>query len=309
MHKYWMYKMNSWGLRDKADDGMSGGGSGGGSGGTGSGAGEGSGEGSGEGVGSGEGEGQGQGSGECEGEGSGGSGESKQKPTDAEAKLLKEVMDKKTALRKTQAELEEVKNKLKDFEGLDAAELRALLEEKKALETRKLEEKGEWDRLKAQMVEENKKAVDAVNAQLAAEKARADGLARQVAELTVGGAFTSSAFIKEELTLPASKARALYGAHFEYDAEKGAVVAYDKAAGSAERTIMVDAQGEPLSFEAALKKLVDADPDRDQITKSKVKVGTGSRTTEKGKAPAQSFDQPKGVNRIAAALRAAAGQK
>lgn len=305
MHKYWMYKMKSWGLQNRAGDDMSGGGSGGGSGGAGGGD---SGQGGSD-DGAGDGHGDGDGQGDVDADSGDGSNGGKTKPTDAEAKLLKEVMDKKTALRKTQAELEEVKAKLQAFDGLDAAELRALLEEKKALETRKMEEKGEWDRLKAQMVEENKKAVDAVNAQLATEKARADGLARQVAELTVGGAFTSSAFIKEELTLPASKARALYGAHFEFDAERGSVVAYDKAAGSAQRTIMVDAQGEPLSFEAALKKLVDADPDRDQITKSKVKVGTGSRTTEKGRAPAQSFDQPKGVDRIAAALRAAAANK
>ena len=298
MYKSWMWKQRSFRDQHQSDEGgtSAGGGAGAGAGAGGEGA---SGDGKADGSGGGSDEGAGDGSGE-----GGDGGDGKKKPTDAEAKLLKEVMDKKTALRKTQAELDEVKARLKDFEGLDAAEIRALLDEKKALETRKLEEKGEWDRLKAQMAEENKKAVDAVNAQLAAEKNRGDALARQVAELTVGGAFSSSAFIKDELTLPPSKARALYGSHFEYDAEKIAVVAYDKAAGAAERTLLVDAQGEPLPFEAALKKLIDADPDRDQITKSKVKVGTGSRTTEKGKAPAQTFEQPKGIDRIAAALRA-----
>lgn len=296
MYKSWMWKQRSFREQAQGDEGgKSAGGSGG------------SGEGQGGEGGQGQGEGEGSGEGEGEGEGEGG-GTGKQKPTDAEAKLLKEVMDKKTALRKTQTELDEVKAQLKNFEGLDAAEIRALVEERKALETRKLEEKGEWDRLKAQMADENKKVVDGVNVLLAAEKSRADGLAKQVAELTVGGAFNTSGFIKDELTLPASKARALYGSHFEFDAEKGTVVAFDKVAGAAERTILVDAQGEPLTFEAALKKLVDADPDRDQITKSKAKAGAGSKSSEKGKPPGQSLEEPKGINRIAAALRAATKQ-
>lgn len=228
---------------------------------------------------------------------------SKTKPTDAEAKLLKEVMDKKTALRKTQQELDDVKNKLKDFEGLDAADIRKLVEERKALENKKLEEKGEWDRLKAQMADENKKAVDAVVEKLTAAEQLAQSLSGQIAELTVGNAFIGSGYIKEELVLPPSKARALYGSHFEF--KDGAVVAYDKPAGSAQRTLLVDAQGEALSFEAALKKLVDADPDRDQITKSKVKSGAGSKSLEKGGAPNAAFDEaPKGVDRIAAALKA-----
>lgn len=233
----------------------------------------------------------------------------KPKPTDAEAKLIKEVMNKKTALQATQTELNDVKARLAAFDGLDAAELRSLQDEKKALETRKLEEKGEWDRLKAQMAEENKKVVDGVNAQLTASELRVATLAGQVAELTVGGAFNTSAYIKDQLTLPPSKARALYGSHFQYDAEKGAVVAFDKAAGSAERTILVDSQGEPLAFEVALKKLVDGDPDRDQITRSTVKSGSGSKSNEKGAPPAPTFDSLKGADRIAAALRAQSGQK
>lgn len=238
-----------------------------------------------------------------DGSGAGDGGEGKPKPTDAEAKLLKEVMDKKTALRNTQTELNDVKAKLAAFGDLDASELKELVKEKKALETRKLEEKGEWDRLKAQMAEENTKVVDGVKTLLTAAEQRAEKLAKQVAELTVGSSFASSTFIKDELTLPPSKARTLYGSHFEAD-ESGNVVAFDKPAGAAERTQLVDSQGQPLNFEAALKKLVEADPDREQITKSKVKPGTGSRPTEKGKPAQETFDQPKGIDRIAAALRA-----
>lgn len=269
--------------------------------------GEGSSGGSGTGDGEGSGEGSGKDEGSDEGEGSG-AGEGKPKPTDAEAKLLKEVMDKKTALRNTQAELTSIKEKLAAFDGLDATELRALLNEKKTLEQRKLEEKGDWERLKAQMAEENKKVVDEVTGRLTVAETKAKTLAAKIAELTIGNSFAGSTYIKEELTLPPSKARALYGSHFE-TTEEGNVVAYDKPAGAAERTVLVDSQGEPMSFEDALKKLVAADPDRDGITKSKMKPGAGSKSSEKAKDPAKTFDEPKGIDRIAAALRAAQAAK
>lgn len=286
MYKSWMFKQRSFRVMEEAK----GDGDLGGSGGSGDGQG-------GEGEGSGEGEGEGDGQGDEPPAGS------KPKPTDAEAKLLKEVMDKKTALRKTQGELDTIKAKLAEFDGMDATELKNLIAERKQLETRKLEEKGEWDRLKAQMADENQKVVNGVNEKLTAAEQRAAKLAQQVAELTVGGAFNSSAYIKEELTLPPSKARALYGSHFEFT-EAGAVVGYDKPAGAAERTMMVDSQGEPLSFEAAMKKLVESDPDHEQITKSKAKPGSGSKSAEKGKPPAKTFDTPRGLDAIAAALRA-----
>lgn len=221
------------------------------------------------------------------------------KPTDEEAKLIREVMDKKTKLKEANDKLATLEAKVKQFDGIDIDGVRELLANKQAEETRKLEEKGQWDSLKKQMVEGHDKEKGALAAQVSERDAEVVKLKSKIGELTVGNAFSSSAFIKEELVAPA-KARALFGSHFEFD-ENG-VVAYDKPVGSADRNILVDAKGEPLSFEAAIKKIVEADPDSDQLLKSKVKTGAGSKTTSKSKTPEQKIDQPTGKDRIAAAL-------
>lgn len=113
---------------------------------------------------------------------------------------------------------------------------------------------------------------------------------RSISELTVGSAFAQSQFIRDELALTPSKTRVVYGNHFEF--VDGKVVAFDKPAGAANRTPLVDAQGEPLAFEAALKKIVDADPDRDQLLRSKMKQGAASTTDPKATKPSSVKDAP-----------------
>ena len=228
------------------------------------------------------------------GEGAGG-----RKPSDDEAKLIKEVMVKKKKLEAAEAKTAELEARLSKFEGIDPEAIRAMLKEKQDAETAQLEAKGEWSRLKEQMAQMHSQEVGTVKEQLTAiqsENARLQGV---ISELTVGNAFASSPFIKEDLTLPTSKVRVFYGSHFEF--KDGQIVAFDKPAGAGERTMLVDAKGDPLHFEDALKKIVDSDPDRDQILKSKMKAGAGSKTTGK-EPPAQKFEQPRGVSRISQAL-------
>jgi hypothetical protein len=92
----------------------------------------------------------------------------------------------------------------------------------------------------------------------------------------------------------------VYGDHFE--SENGTVVAYDKPKGAEGRTKLIDGSGNPLGFEAAIKKLVDSDPERDNLVKSKVAPGAGSKTTD-GKPTTQKTEL-KGLARIQAALEA-----
>ena len=221
--------------------------------------------------------------------------------SDSEAKLLKEVMDKKKALQKSHDEATALKAKLAQFDGIDPDAVKALLKKEKDAETASLEAKGEWDRLKAQMNEEHGKDKNAIAAQLTASQAESAILRSTIAELTVGNAFAQSTFIRDELALTPSKSRVIYGGHFEF--KDGAVIAYDKPTGASERTPLVDAKGDPLSFELALKKIVDADPDKEQLLKSKMKQGAGSKTAPNTKTPSQQeTSQIKGANRIAAAL-------
>lgn len=289
---WYLRKLMAQGGYMSPENGGEGGGSGGGSGaGEGGAKGEEGGEGgSGEGAG---GTGGGEGGKGEEGEGKGG------KPSDAEAKLIKEVMDKKTKLKEASDKIAALEATVKKFEGIDLDAVQAMLKEKKDAETQQLEAKGEWGRLKEQMVQQHTQEVGTVKEQLTAAQSEVQRLQGVIAELTVGNAFSTSQFIKEDLTLPTSKVRVFYGSHFEF--KDGQVVAFDKPAGAAERTMLVDAKGDPLKFEDALKKIVDGDPDRDQILKSKMKAGAGSKSTGK-EPPAQKFEEPRGISRISQAL-------
>jgi len=209
----------------------------------------------------------------------------KSTPSDAEAKLLKEVMEKKEAARvardeaaAAKAENEKLAAKLAQFDGIDLDSVKELLKEKAERETAELEKRGEWDRLKAQMVEAHKAEVERIRAEAQTATAtateRAAALEKRVQEATIGRSFSDSTFIREDLTLTPSKARIIYGPHF--DVVDGKVIAYDKPTGTADRTPLVDGDGEPLSFEKAIAKLVEIDPDRDNLLKSKIRSGSGS---------------------------------
>lgn len=222
------------------------------------------------------------------------------KPTDEEAKLIKEVMNKKKALQKLQDELaekEKVFKQLEELGGLDL--LKQVITDKKTAEQKKLEERGEWDRLKSQMNEEHGKILSDLQRQLEEVRSQNSSLMGEISNLTVGSAFAQSSYIKEDLVIPPAKVKALYGSYFEF--QDGKPVAYDKPAGAAERTMLVDAKGDALDFESAIKKIIDTDPDRDQLLKSKIKQGSGSHTNNKTEKPGQ-LEKPAGINRIHAAL-------
>lgn len=217
-------------------------------------------------------------------------------PTDAEAKLLKELM--------------ELKAKVKTFDGIDPEETRKLQAEKKtqedaakAAEIKALEAAGEFDRVKKMMADEHNRAIEALTA--AAKKDNEELLLARakINDLTIGHSFLNSNFIKTELVLPPTKARAAYGSHFED--ENGTIVGYDKPAGAPARTKLVDGAGTPMDFETAMKRIVEADPDKDSIVRSKLAPGAGSTTTTTrvdSKAPVNT--EIKGVNRMVAALNA-----
>lgn len=230
--------------------------------------------------------------------GAGGNKGAKQ-PTDAEAKLLKEVMQKKDALKKTTADLESANARLKEFDGVDPAEIKKLIADKKAAEEAQLAAKGDFETLRKRMADEHQTAVKGLTDENTSLKQQNVTLHAQLEELTVGRSFNDSQFIKETVYTP-SKARQLYASHF--DIVDGAVVGFDKARGAQGRTPLVDASGVNLPFDEAFKRLVDADPEKDHILKSKVKTGAGS--SSQGNPPRRSNnDTPKtGLDKINAGL-------
>jgi len=291
--RFWFARFNqlSVPLMAEADDGSNGGDGGGAAGG--------SGESKpnekpdGEGAGDTGGDDKGAGDGDKGGDDKGGEG----KPSESEAKLLKEVMTRKQA----QKDLE---NKLKAFGEVTPEQVKALLD---AEATRKaaeadaqksdLEKRGEFDRLKQVMLDEHEKTVGTKDTRIGELETTNQSLIKQIEDMTVGASFASSKFIGEEMLLTPSKARVVYGTHF--DVKDGKVVGYDKPAGAPERTTLVNGRGEPLSFEDAMKKLVEIDPERDSLLRSKSKPGSGSNQPAGGPKDEK---VSKGIGRISAGL-------
>lgn len=220
--------------------------------------------------------------------------------SDSEAKLLKELMAEKNAnkdLKGKATQLDALNKELAELGGIDA--LKALVAAKADADKKALEEKGEFETVKKMIVEENQKLVQVANDKAAAAEAEIAKRDAIIDELTIGAAFGSSAVVADTVLTP-TKARQIFGAHFER--VDGQIVGYDKPKGEAGRTQLIDGSGKPLSFDAALKKLVDADPDRERLMKSKLKQGAGSGTTDDSKTPEKS--ELHGASRIAAALAA-----
>jgi hypothetical protein len=236
--------------------------------------------------------------------------------SDKEAELLKEVMASKEKLKAATAAAAEAAEKLKAFDGIDPAKAKDLLAASKkaeetaaAAEAERLVKAGEFDRLKTMMATEHKTEMTAAQTEIKSKSTALDAAQKTINDLTVGASFNTSAFIADNLVLPAPRARELFGANFE--SENGVVVGYDKPKGAEGRTKLVDSAGEPLSFEAAITKLIDAAPDKEQLLKSKLKPGARSSTTT---MPARQSSQTTGEElsgsaRILAALNKGALKK
>ncbi|ENK7574322.1 hypothetical protein SLL44_003786, partial [Acinetobacter baumannii] len=221
----------------------------------------------------------------------------KNKLTDKEAELIKEVMKRKDREKKLLQEFDEFK---RQFADIDPELARKAIAAQKEKETRELEEKGEYERVKQSMAQQHQAEVNRLQQQIKDLQQQLGSKDSQINELTIGSNFSRSAYIAEELTLTPNKARALYGAHFEI--ENGEVIGYDKPRGAANRTALVDSYGNPLSFDKAMQKIIEADPERDTLIRSKVNPGAGSKTKQENKGLQK--EQPKtSLEKIMAGLR------
>ncbi|WP_141690331.1 MULTISPECIES: DUF6651 domain-containing protein [unclassified Ensifer] len=223
-------------------------------------------------------------------------GDDKNKTGDGDKTLLREVMEKKNRIK-------DLESDLKRFEGIDPDAVRALLEEKRAAELKAEEEKGNFARVKEMMVIEQDKALKSLNDQIADLQAQLGQKDSTINELTVGRSFSESKFIGEDLVLTRGKARALYSSHFEV--VDGRIVGYDKPVGAKDRTEIVGADGKPVSFEDAIKRIVDADPDKESLYRDKSKPGAGSSSTKVDLPKTKEQDKGLyGAGRILAGLNA-----
>jgi hypothetical protein len=210
-------------------------------------------------------------------------------------------MKKKEQLDKANAELAKARETLKNFDGIDPDAVKKLLADQRTAEEKALEAKGDWDRLKTRMAEEHGKEVKTLQQQIEQLSQQLNSTQGTIKDLSIGTQFSQSKFIAEELTLTPSKARVVYGEYF--DVENGQVVGYDKPRGAANRTAMVDQYGNAVGFEDALRKIVEADPDKDHLLKSKMKPGAGSDSRKPAGGNVKTESNVDGISKIASGLK------
>ena len=228
------------------------------------------------------------------------------KPDEEKAKLIKDMMKWKTKARETEGKVSEVESQLKQFQealgDLSVDDIKDMIKAKKDAEIKELEDKKEYQRIVDRMKDEQanelktlQEQIDALNAQLSERDSK-------IQDMTIGRGFGESEFIRENSVLPPTIARKEFGAHF--DLVDGRVVAYDKPKGAENRTMIVDAQGEPKSFDAAIEELYSKHPDAKSIIRAKAKPGAGSKTQDSpGTKQPTAKPAGRGLSRIAVGLQ------
>lgn len=233
--------------------------------------------------------------------------------SDSEAKLLKENMAQKAKLREAEDAAKKAQEALKAYEGVDPTKIQELIAANKAAEEAKrkteednLKKSGDFDRLKAMMAEQHKVELAAEKKAAADKEAALTAAQKTINELTVGAAFSASQFLAKETVLSPLAARPIFESHF--DVVDGKVTAYNKPRGEADRTPLVNASGDALGFEEAIKKIVDARPDKTTLLRSGLKPGAGTGTTDVRTGGGEA-DGPRGMARIKSSLKAGALKK
>lgn len=219
---------------------------------------------------------------------------------DEAARLLKDVMKHKDRAKNLESELNSLKTVLGDLKPEDVAKL---VSQQKEQERLALEKRGEYDRIIEQVRQEHTREKGTLSEQIEALRAELNAKDQKIEEMTVGRSFSESAFIREKSKLPPSIARKEFGTHV--DLVDGQVVVFDKPRGAAERTPLVDANGNYKAFEEAIAHLYSTHPDAKDLLKAQGKPGAGSGNQDIGtKKPEPQKAQPTGVNRIASAIAA-----
>lgn len=223
------------------------------------------------------------------------------KPSDAEAKLLKELMSLKAKQKAADEELKVLKSALGET---SADDIKLMLEQKKADAIAAQEKRGEYDRILEQVKAEHARETSTLSEQIAALNLQVIEKDDSLMNLTVGRAFSESPFIRDKSRIPASIARKEFGSFV--DIVDGQAVVYDKPRGASERTPIVDGSGKPKSFEDGIQALYANHPDSSALIRAQVKPGAGSQNIDLGgkKPDDGSKEVAPGASRITQALNA-----
>ena len=171
------------------------------------------------------------------------------------------------------------------FDGIDPevakANAKKVADAEKAArdaETAKAQAEGNFERLRELQNEEHQAQLAAAQAERDDERTRAAQAAADAVAARREAAFAKSKFFASETILTADRAERLYGDYVEI--ENGVTVVYDAPKSAAKRTVVMDTKGKPLSFDDAMKKVFENEPDKDSFLKSKITPGANSKTQD-----------------------------
>lgn len=199
---------------------------------------------------------------------------------DQKSTLLKETMSRKELLKQYGDITPQQAKELRDAQRKAQQEAEKAKHERELAAQKELESRGEFEAVKKQIVEQHKQETKSLQDTIKTLQAQVASLQGSIVEKSIGENFANSQFIKNEVLLTPNKAKAIYGSYFEIN-EDGKVVGYDKPKGVANRSPLVNSDGEPLGFEDAINKIISADPEVDSLLRSKVKIGSGSDSKPK----------------------------
>lgn len=166
---------------------------------------------------------------------------------------------------------ENAEKALKQFEGIEdpAAAMKAL-DTIKNLDHKKLVDAGEVEKVKAEAI----KAIEDKYSPILKER---DSLQAELYNERIGGAFSRSKFISENMLIPPDMVQARFGDAFKI--EDGKTVAYDK---SGNKIFSRSNPGETAGFDEAIEILVDHYPHKDHILKGSGAYGGGTTSQNGG---------------------------
>lgn len=162
---------------------------------------------------------------------------------------------------------EQFEAQVKAFEGLDPVKVKEALGIVQNLDAKKLVDAGEVDKVKAEITDALKKTYEPQIQQLTTER---DAVQQQLHGELIGGGFSRSKFIQDNIAVPVDMIQATFGKNFQI--ENGKVV----AVGADGQKIYSRARpGEVADFDEALESLVGGYPHKDSILKGGQGSGGG----------------------------------
>ena len=188
-----------------------------------------------------------------------------------DAPAMRGSLDKlNSVLGDERSKLSALQEQVQQFDGLDPDQARKALKTLGDIDSKKLIDAGEIEKVRAQIAEGYEKKLSTVTDELKTLEGR-------YATEKVNGAFANSKFVKDRLAIPADMVQAAFARHFQF--EGGSIKPVD-AHGNA--IYSESNPAELASFDEALERIVGQYPNRDAIMKGTGSNGSGTGPVDQG---------------------------